>query len=344
MATSKRVDPSLKPCFVSELNETGASITSVFLVHRKEVRQKKDGESYLTLTLGDRTGQIEATMWDGVAEVQSSFERDDFIRVRATIGRYRDKPQLTIARLRRVEPSEVALADYLPSTSADVDALWRELEARIAAITHPDLRRLLEAIFADPAIAERYRRAPAAKLLHHAYLGGLIEHVTSLCRLAELVVQNYSYIDRDLLITGILLHDLGKIAELSYERSFSYTTPGQLLGHMVLVLQILHEKARSLDAFPPPLLTLIEHMIISHHGHYEFGSPKLPMFPEALLLHQLDDMDSKMQAMHAQLEQEAPTSAPWTSYNRSLERPLLRVAAWTEEVAADSGSKEAAGS
>lgn len=324
------VDPSLKPCFVAELIPD-ATITSVFLVHRKDVRQKKDGDNYLSLTLGDRTGQIEATMWDGVAEVQSSFERDDFIRVRAAVGRYRDKPQLTIQRLRRVEQAEIALGDYLPCTSADVDAMWGELQQRVAAIANPDLRRLLEAIFGDTAIAERYRRAPAAKVLHHAYLGGLLEHVTSLCRLAELVVQNYPYVDRDLLITGILLHDLGKIEELSYERSFSYSTAGQLLGHMVLVLDILHDKVRGLPGFPRPVLTLVEHLIISHHGHYEFGSPKLPMFPEALLLHQLDDMDSKMQAMRTQLLTEEPATAEWTTYNRSLERPLLRTSVWLDQ-------------
>jgi len=323
------MDASLKPCFVAEL-APDSTITSVFLVHRKEVRQKKDGDSFLSLTLGDRTGQIEATMWDGVAEVQSSFEQDDFIRVRATVGRYRDKPQLTLNRLRRVEESEIALADYLPSTSADVAALWRELEGRIARIAHPDLRRLLEAVFTDPDIAGRFRRAPAAKVLHHAFFGGLLEHVTSLCRLAELVVQNYSYIDRDLLMTGILLHDLGKIDELSYERSFSYTTPGQLLGHMVLVLQIIHDKVRGLEGFPRRLETLVEHLIVSHHGKYEFGSPKLPMFPEALLLHQLDDMDSKMQAMHTQLLGEEPAASEWTSYNRSLERPLLRTRVWLD--------------
>ena len=333
----------LKTSFVADLAED-TSITSVFLVQRKDLRQKRDGEPYLSLTLADRTGQIEANMWDRAAEVQHTFERDDFIRVRAAVKLYRDKPQLTIERLRKVEEAEIQLADYLPTTTADVDALWAELRGRIAALANPHLRALLTLIFDDPGIAARFRRAPAAKVLHHACIGGLIEHVASLCRLADLVLTNYPYVDRELLLAGILLHDLGKIEELEYRRSFQYTTRGQLLGHMILVLEILHHKLDQLPDFPRSLQTLLEHLIISHHGHYEFGSPKLPMFPEALLLHQLDDMDSKMQAMHAQLDQEAPTSAPWTSYNRSLERPLLRVAAWSEEAAADSGSKEAAGS
>ncbi|MGH9394324.1 MAG: 3'-5' exoribonuclease YhaM family protein [Terriglobales bacterium] len=330
---------NLKPTFVAEL-VCDTTITTVFLVAGKEVRQKKDGDPYLSLLLGDRTGQIEGKMWDGVAEVQESFDRDDFVRVRAQVVLYRDKPQLKIERLRRVAEEEVALADYLPATRSDVGAMWDELQGRIGRMSNPHLQALLQAIFSDADIAARYRRAPAAKTLHHAYLGGLLEHVTSLCRLAELVIQNYPFVDGDLLISGILLHDLGKIDELSYQRSFSYTTPGQLLGHMVLVLELLHKKLAALPDFPRPLQTLLEHLIISHHGKHEFGSPKLPMFPEALLLHQLDDMDSKMQAMHTQLEQEAPTEAEWTSYNRSLERPLLRTARWARSQGQGGGAAQ----
>ncbi|MGH9415447.1 MAG: 3'-5' exoribonuclease YhaM family protein [Terriglobales bacterium] len=330
----------IKTSFVSELTPN-ASVNSAFLVLAKEIKQKKDGEPYLDLLLGDRTGQIKAVMWDRVAEIQAEFAQDDFIRVRGQVQEFRDKPQLKIDRLRRVEEADIRLADYLPATSQDVEAMWRELQGRIAAMTNPHLQALLRAIFDDPAIAERYRRAPAAKVLHHAYLGGLLEHVTSLARLAELVVRNYTYVDRDLLIAGILLHDLGKIEELNYRRSFSYTTAGQLLGHMVLVLEIMHKKLAELPGFPRPLQTLLEHLIISHHGQYEFGSPKLPMFPEALLLHQLDDMDSKMQAMRTQLEQEAAAATEWTGYNRSLERPLLKVRQWTD--AASAAETEAAG-
>lgn len=327
-AANKPVSESLKTSFVTDLAED-AVITSVFLVQSKDLRQKRDGDPYLALVLADRSGQIEAKMWDQVASIQNTFERDDFIRVRGIVKLYRDKPQLTIEKLRKVEDSEVSLSDFLPSTTADVEALWRDLNDRIAAMRNPHLRALLQAVFGDPLIAERFRRAPAAKVLHHACIGGLIEHVASLCRLADRVSGNYPFLDSDLLLTGILLHDLGKIEELEYRRSFQYTTPGQLLGHMVIVLEILHKKLASLPDFPRPLQTLVEHMIISHHGRYEFGSPKLPMFPEALMLHQLDDMDSKMQAMRTQLTQEQPTEAEWTMFNRSLERPLLRVEAWT---------------
>ncbi len=176
---------------------------------------------------------------------------------------------------------------------------------------------------ADPEIARAYRNAPAAKTMHHAFIGGLLDHVVSLFRSCDLVARNYPFINRDLLLTGAFLHDIGKVHELSYARSFSYTTEGQLLGHMIIELELLHAKLAQIPDFPAPLKILVEHLIISHHGQYEFGSPKLPMFPEALMLHYLDDLDSKMEAMRAQFERDAELDSPWTGYNSALARPLL---------------------
>src|SRR6202162_4050010 len=175
----------------------------------------------------------------------------------------------------------------------------------------------------DPDIAEAYRTAPAAKTLHHAYIGGLLDHVVSLFRSCDLICRNYPQVNRDLLLTGAFLHDIRKIQALSYNRAFSYTTRGQLLGHMIIELEMLQAKLEQLPGFPAELKTLLEHLIISHHGQYEFGSPKLPMFPEALLLHYLDDLDSKMEAMRALFERESEQETAWTSYNPSLGRPLL---------------------
>ena len=176
---------------------------------------------------------------------------------------------------------------------------------------------------ADPKIEFGYKNAPAAKTLHHAFIGGLLDHVVSLFRSCDLIVRNYPQVNRDLVLTGAFLHDIGKIYELSYSRSFGYTTDGQLLGHMIIELEMLHEKIKLFPDFPVELKSLIEHLIISHHGQYEFGSPKLPMFPEALLLHYMDDLDSKMESMRANFEREAETESPWTGYNPSLGRPLL---------------------
>ena len=298
-------------------------VTSTFVVVAKQIKPKKTGEPYLALTLGDRTGQLEAKMWDNVEEVLEAFEQDDFIKAKGLVNKYKQRFQFTIHKVRKLGESEIEFADYLPKTTKDIDQLWQTLSGYIAGFQNPHLKALVQAFMADPEIAAAYRNAPAAKTLHHAYIGGLLDHVVSLYRSCDLICQNYPQINRDLLLTGAFFHDIGKIHELTYNRSFSYTTKGQLLGHMIIELEMLQAKLAALPGFPDELKTMVEHLIISHHGQYEFGSPKLPMFPEALVLHYLDDLDSKMEAMRAHFEREAMLDGPWTSYNASLGRPLL---------------------
>jgi 3'-5' exoribonuclease len=298
-------------------------ITSGFVVVTKQIKPKKTGDPYLALTLGDRSGQIEAKMWDNVEEVLDAFEQDDFLKVKGLINKYKQRFQLTIHKLRKLGDSEIDFADYLPKTAKDIDELWRTLANYVATFQNQHLKSLVRAFMDDPEIASAYRSAPAAKTLHHAYIGGLLDHVVSLFRTSDSVCKNYPHVNRDLLLTGAFLHDIGKIHELTYNRSFSYTTKGQLLGHMVIELEMLQAKLALIPDFPDELKTMVEHLIISHHGQYEFGSPKLPMFPEALMLHYLDDLDSKMEAMRAHFEREATLDGPWTGYNASLGRPLL---------------------
>jgi len=298
-------------------------VVSSFVVISKQVKPKKTGEPYLALTLGDRCGQIEAKMWDNVEDSIDAFEQEDFLKIKALLNKYKNRFQLTIHKLRKLGDSEVDFADYLPKTTKDVDQLWRIVGEHVSSFKDANLRALVQSFMADPEIALAYRNAPAAKTLHHAYIGGLLDHVVSLFRSCELVCQNYPQINRDLLLTGAFLHDIGKIHELTYSRSFSYTTRGQLLGHMIIELEMLQAKLAQLPEFPDKLKTLLEHLIISHHGQYEFGSPKLPMFPEALMLHYLDDLDSKMESMRAHFEREAENESSWTSYNASLGRTLL---------------------
>jgi len=292
-------------------------------VASKQVKAKKNGEPYLALILADRSGQIEAKMWDNVEEFIGAFEQDDFLKIKGLVNKYKNRFQLTIHKLRRMEEAEIDYTDYLPKTTKDIGELWRTLTEFVATFQNPHLKSLVELFMADTEIAERYRNAPAAKTLHHAYIGGLLDHVVSLFRSCDLICRNYPQVNRDLLLTGAFLHDIGKIQELTYNRAFSYTTRGQLLGHMIIELEMLQAKLAKLPDFPPELKTLLEHLIISHHGQYEFGSPKLPMFPEALMLHYLDDLDSKMEAMRAHFEREAELDGPWTGYNASLGRPLL---------------------
>jgi 3'-5' exoribonuclease len=308
-------------------------ITSSFVVISKQVKPKKTGEPYLALTLGDRTGQVEAKMWDNVEDALDVFEQDDFLKVKGLLNKYKNRFQITIHKLRRLGDSEIDFSDYLPKTTKDIGELWQTLAGFVASFRDPHLKALVEAFMADPEIAEAYRNAPAAKTLHHAYIGGLLDHVVSLCRSCDLMCQNYPQINRDLLLTGAFLHDIGKIHELTYHRSFSYTTRGQLLGHMIIELEMLQAKLAQFPDFPAELKILIEHLIISHHGQYDFGSPKLPMFPEALMLHYLDDLDSKMESMRAHFEREAALDGPWTGYNTSMSRPLLNSTKFLEKKA-----------
>ena len=259
------------------------------------------------------------------------FEQDDFVKVRGLLNRFNGRFQLTVHKLRSMQETEVDFDDYLPRTTKDIGALWQRLVEFVEGFQDPHLKALVKAFMADPTIEQAYKCAPAAKTLHHAYIGGLLDHVVSLFQLCDLACRNYpEAINRDLLLTGAFLHDIGKIHELTFARSFAYTTRGQLLGHMIIELEMLQQKIAQVPGFPDEYKTLIEHLIISHHGKYEFGSPKMPMFPEALMLHYLDDLDSKMESMRAQFEREP--GAEWTTYNPSMERPLLNSRKFLEKM------------
>lgn len=313
----------MKSPYLSEL-QPNQTVSGTFLVSYKDVRQKKSGDPYLSLTLTDRTGELDAKMWDNAAEALNTFERDDFVRIKGLLQIFQNRPQLTLHKIQAVPESEVDLADYLPASKRDRDEMFREVQGWIAGMSEPHLKHLLEAIFADEEVALAYRTAPAAKTVHHNWIGGLIEHVLSLCNLAKTSAAHYPHIDFDLLLTGVLLHDIGKIRELHYARSFGYTTEGQLLGHIQIGVQMVLDKMRLLPDFPPRLRDLVVHMILSHHGELAFGSPKLPMFPEALLLHLLDNMDSKMECMRALIDRDPQLQGVWTGYNSALDRTALK--------------------
>jgi 3'-5' exoribonuclease len=322
----------MKDFYVRECQQhENKTITSSFVVASKQVKTKKNGELYLAITLADRTGQIQANMWDNVSDSINAFELDDFVKVKGMVQKYNGRWQITLHKVRKLADNEIEYSDYLPKTSKDIEQLWRTLGEFVDTFENPWLKRLVKDFMADEAIATAYKNAPAAKTLHHAFVGGLLDHVVSLFTACDLVVRNYPQVNRDLLLTGAFLHDIGKIHELTYQRSISYTTKGQLLGHMIIELEMLHAKLPAIPGFPDELRVLVEHLIISHHGQYEFGSPKLPMFPEALMLHYLDDLDSKMESMRAQFERESELETAWTSYNPSLARPLLNTQKFLEK-------------
>jgi len=318
----------MKDFFVAEAGKRAddtrqRELHSTFLVVSKQLKPKKNGGDFLALVLCDRTGQIEAKMWDNIAQYADKFEADDIVQVKGYVNRYNGRPQVIVQTITRVPTEAVDFGDFLPKTEKNIDQLWQQLGEFVDTVSDPYLQPVLRAFLDDEKIARAFRQAPAAKALHHAFIGGLLEHVVSLLNLCELASRNYPNVNRDLLYAGAFLHDIGKIHELSYARSFGYTTRGQLLGHMIIELEMLHEKVALVPGFPDELKLLLEHMIISHHGEYEFGSPKLPMFPEALMLHYLDDLDSKMESMRAQLAREQAAPGAWAGYNASLARPLL---------------------
>ena len=317
--------------------------TAVFLVHSKEIRQKRTGEPYLSLLLSDRSGEIDSKMWDNVSEVMDTFDRDDFVKVKGLLQIYNNRPQFTIHKIRRIEDHEVDFRDFFPASLRDPEAMWNELRAIVSALDDERIRALLNAFLDDPEVAARYRVAPAAKSIHHAFRSGLIEHVLSLCNLAKLVAGHYGTVDPNLLIAGCVLHDIGKIFELSYDRGFGYSAEGQLVGHIAIGIRMLNDKLRAFPSFPVEVRNLLEHLILSHHGSLEFGSPKVPIFQEALLLHYIDDMDSKMECMRALIDKEPRAEGYFTAYSPPLERVALRKARYLESNASAAAPETEAG-
>ncbi len=295
----------MKDIYIADLAnfEEGKLFDSFFLVLLKQQRLTKSNKPYLNLILGDKTGQLEGRVWEpGDPRIAKDFERGDVVKARGSASRFDDRLQMKVDQLRVALPNEVDKTDLMPSTTQDIGVLWRALLSFVASFRNADLKLLLTTLLADPALAEAYREAPAAKQLHHAWLGGLLEHVVSLLTLADRVAPHYPLLDRDLLLTGVILHDIGKVYELSWEIGFEYTVEGALLGHIQMGAALVERTIDSLPNFPPRLKTLVLHMILSHHGKLEFGSPKLPMIPEALALSFLDDLDAKMQAIQNEFD------------------------------------------
>ncbi|HMF65524.1 MAG TPA: HD domain-containing protein [Edaphobacter sp.] len=303
-----------------------ATVTSYFVLSSFQAREKKQGGQFLVMTLTDKTGSIEGRMWDDIDDALATCAEGCYVKVQGQISKYQGKFQITLQKLRPAAESEIEPADYLPVTRFDVDEMWTELRGYVSGYTNEDLKRLVFAFLDDPQIGEAYKSAPAAKRLHHAWIGGLLEHVLTLVRVCRATVPFYPEVDPDLLVTGAILHDIGKIRELYWKSSFGYTLEGQMIGHISIAQGMLREKAHALAPFPEKLLILVEHMILSHHGKYEFGSPKLPMTPEAILLSTLDDLEAKMQTLRSEFASAAATGkgpGDMTDWVRSMERPLL---------------------
>ena len=291
-----------------------------FLVSQRQLLWTREGRPYLKLGLLDPTGRIEAILWENADLESSHIMEGDVVDLKGMVGEYQRELRIKINYLATVPDNEARKEDYLPTSSRDPEEMRKELHQVIRKVKNRYLKRLLGSIFNDTALWEPFRRAPAGKSLHHAYIGGLLEHTLSLARLCTLALQNYPFLDHDLVLTGVLLHDFGKAWELSSDTSFEYTDEGQLLGHILLGIELLERKIAAIPEFPTELAMLVKHIVASHHGETQFGSPKQPMTLEALFLHKIDDLDAKLWGIHDFIEKESRLKSRWTPYHRVHER------------------------
>ena len=314
----------MKQQFAAEIT-VGIQVDDVFVISSKTLSQKKNGENYLNLTLSDRTGDIKSVAWDNVLEVAAVGGVGDFVRARGTVSEYRGSLQLTLRELSPVERGAVQRDDFLPVVQRQSpDRMFERLRSTVDKhIQDPDLRRLFTAFWADDDFVDRFKQAPGGKKMHHAYLGGLLEHTLSMTILVHNIAADYSGIDMELLLAGAILHDIGKIREFEYDYVIDYSDEGKLLTHIIIGCGMLDEKIRRIDGFPPEKAMLLKHMIVSHHGSREFGSPEPPKTLEAVLLNHIDEIDAKMNGLREFIAKENPQEK-WTGYNPMLRRQLFR--------------------
>jgi 3'-5' exoribonuclease len=311
-----------------ETLKDGDNVDEVFLVVDKQLRANRNGNFYIQLDLGDRSGHITGRMWNAGEPLFRSFEVGDFLLVKGKIQLFQGSLQLIVNGFDKHDSSRVELVDFLPHTKQDVSKLLERLKAIVRKVNDPHLRSLGETYFIDDEFMRAFTRCPAGVKIHHAYVGGLLEHVVTMMEVAEKILPLYPDVNRDLVIMGVLLHDSGKVRELAFTRAFAYSDEGQLLGHLVIGIEMLIEKAQRVpdltgEPFPPELLLRLKHLILSHHGEPQFGSPKVPMTPEAVALHTIDLMDSRIHIAVREIADDRSDSA-WTPYNSALGRRLYK--------------------
>lgn len=303
--------------------KAGQRVDDLFVLSRKNMSQKKDGNNYLTLVLGDKTGSIKGVLWDDVDRLGARVSAGDFVRARGTISEYRGELQFVIKDLNACPPKDIDPSDFMPATRHDVAKMHEQLVQLTASMKNLHLKKLFDAFWNDQGFVESFTTAPAAKKMHHAFIGGLLEHTLSMAVLADKIAGHYRDVDRDLLIAGIILHDIGKVREFAYQTSIDYSDEGRLISHIVIAIQMVEDKIARLDNFPPETAMLIKHMIVSHHGEREFGSPEPPKTIEAVLLHFIDEMDSKVNAIRDYVAADT-SDENWTGYHRLLGRHFYK--------------------
>jgi 3'-5' exoribonuclease len=329
----------MKDIYISNIvgYDEGQPFTSAFLLLAFQQRTTRTNKPYLSMTVADKTGQLEARVWEPKdPRIARDLKSGDTVILRGSISRFDDKPQIKVDEIRRATTAEADRADLLPATTQDPIELWSELLRISNSLQNPYLRQLILKLLDSPEISAAYKQAPAAKQLHHAWLGGLLEHVVSLLHLAERILPQYPVLDRDLVLVGVILHDIGKTRELAWATGFEYTTEGILLGHIQIGAALAEKTIDAIPNFPPRLKTLVLHLILSHHGKLEFGSPKLPMIPEAIALNFLDDFDAKMQVIATEFERAAQQGKGPNDFTDKVwaldQRQILNTKRWLDEI------------
>ena len=302
----------------------GEKISSSFLVAEKNMAFSLKGSPYLTVKLKDKTGEVDGKVWDNAVEFNQQFKKGDVIAIDGRANTYKNTLQISIISIKKCDWEEVEPTDYLPGAEGDVNAMFDEILTHVEAVQNDALRNLLYAFFKDEKTARLFKRAPAAKGFHHTYLGGLLEHSLSVVRLLTKIAEHYPWLDKDLLITGGLLHDIGKIYEFSYDQLIEYSDEGRLIGHIVMGVEMIDDKIAAIPGFPPQLSLELRHIILSHHGEFEYGSPKRPKTMEALAVHYMDDLDAKLNAFKSFTGTTNNADSDWTTYNRFFERYLYK--------------------
>lgn len=315
-------------------------VKGVFLVKEKIMAMAKNGKPYMNLRFMDKSGEVDAKLWDNTDELDKVFDKNDFVLVRGKASVYMNKMQVVVAEISKIPEEEVELADFLPESPRSVAEMREELHAVVAGLTNYHLRGLMELFLDDEPLMALYCKAPAAKGMHHVYLGGLLEHSLALVKLVRAMAPLYEGINEELLIAGALLHDVGKIHEMSYDRSFDYTDAGKLLGHITIGVELVDEKIRMVDGFPTELALLLKHMLLSHHGQYEFGSPKRPKTVEATILNYLDDLDSKINGIRLHIAKETASASRWTAHHRLYDRYFFKGNGLEEELETEDVQEE----
>ncbi len=324
---------------ISGIKERDA-VNAVFLLKEKIMAMAKNGKPYMNLRLMDKSGEIEAKIWDNADELDREFAKDDFVQVTGKASVYMNKMQVVISGIKKIAEADIDLADFLPVSPRSADEMSAELHQVISEIKNPYLKALMESFTGDPAFLKLYTTAPAAKSMHHVYIGGLLEHSLAIVKLVKSMAPLYEGINEDLLMAGALLHDVGKIEEMSFERTIEYTDEGKLLGHITIGVELIDHKIREIERFPRELAILLKHMILSHHGQYEYGSPKRPKTIEATILNYLDDMDSKINGIKTHIEKENASSSRWTAYHKLYDRYFFKSNGTDEELEINSSEKQ----